>query len=124
MVLEKGEIKLLGVSKSSFSELLADYEDYLRQHNLEIYSKTHLKVAEFRQTAYRLSHLRNLSHLGNLKEKAIFPDSPQEAANFLLTLCHLVTFLLYKQIQALDKRFDEEGGYTENLFKKRLRSKM
>lgn len=121
---KKGEIKLLGVAKSSFTELLTDFEDYLRQHRLQIYPKTHSKVTQFRQISYRLSHLSNLSHLGNLKEKAILPADPQDAANFLLTLCHLETYLLDKQIKALEKKFVQEGGYTENLFKKRLKAKI
>src|SRR3989338_7495800 len=54
---KKGEIKLLGVSKGSFEELLADYEDFLRQRNLPIYPKTHPNITEFRKIAYRLSHL-------------------------------------------------------------------
>lgn len=121
---KKGEIKLLGVAKASFTELLTDFEDFLRQHHLEIYPKTHPKVTEFRQTAYRLSHLSNLSNLGDLRERPILPENPQDAANFLLTLCHLETYLLNKQIKALEQRFVEEGGYTENLFKRRLRRKI
>jgi|SRR3989338_8001710 len=121
---KKGEIKLLGVAKASFSELLTDYEDFLRQHNLQIYPKTHPKVTEFRQTAYRLSHLSNLSDIGRLKEKPVLPKDPAEAANFLLTLCHLETYLLDRQIKAMENRFIQEGGFTENLFKKRLQVKI
>ncbi|MBI2268508.1 MAG: four helix bundle protein [Candidatus Blackburnbacteria bacterium] len=58
---KSGEIKLLGVAKASFEELLMDFEDYLRQHSLEIYPKTDPKITAFRQTAFRLSHLSNLS---------------------------------------------------------------
>src|SRR3989344_1760562 len=97
---KSGEIKLLGVAKASFEELLMDFEDYLRQHNLEIYPKTSPKVSGFRQTAYRLSNLRNLSDLGNLIERPVLPDGPQNAANFLLTLTHQVTYLLDRQIKA------------------------
>jgi four helix bundle suffix protein len=121
---KKGEIKLLGVAKASFEELLTDYEDYLRQHNFQIYPKTHPKVTGFRQTAYRLSYLSNLSYLGHLKEKPVLPDNPQDAANFLLTLCHMETYLLSKQIASLENRFVRQGGYTENLFKKRFQVKI
>lgn len=121
---KKGEIKLLGVAKASFEELLTDFEDYLRQHNLQIYPKTHPKITQFRQTAYSLSHLSNLSHLGHLIKKPVLPVNSEEAANFLLTLCHLETYLLDKQIKSLEKRFIDEGGYTENLFKKRLSRKI
>ncbi len=116
----KTQIRLLGVSNSSFEELLADYEDYLRQHSLPIYPKTHPKIQSFRQIAYRLSNLSNLSTLGNLIEKPILPDNPTDAANFLLTLCHQVTFLLNRQIKSTEQKFITTGGYSENLFKKRL----
>lgn len=117
---EKGEIKLTGVSKASFEELLSDYEDFLRQNKFEIYSKNHPKVLVFRQTAYRLSNLNNLSNLGQFREKPELPSNPQDDANFLLTLCHLETYLLDKQIKSLENKFIQEGGFTERLFKERL----
>jgi len=116
----KMEIKLLGSSLASFEELLSDYEDYLRQNDLEIYPKTDLRITEFRQTAYRLSNLSNLSDLGNLIEKPKLFDNPEKDANFLLTLCHLVTYLLDRQIKAAEAKFLTEGGYSEKLLNKRL----
>lgn len=119
---KKGEIKLLGVAKASLEELLMDCEDFLRQNNLEIYSKTDPRVTKFREIAFRLSNLSNLSDLGQLIEKPKLPENPQDAANFLLTLCHQVTYLLDKQIKALEEKFVKEGGFTENLFHKRLKN--
>ena len=116
----KGTIKLLGVANASFEELLMDYEDFLRQNKLEIYQKENPKVTQFRKTAFRLSSLSNLSDLGNLKEKPELIGNPQDDANFLLTLCHMETYLLSKQIKATEEKFIKEGGYTENLFKKRI----
>lgn len=118
---KKGEIKLLGVAKASLDELLMDFEDFLRQNRLEIYPKTDPKVTKFRQIAYKLSHLSNLSNLGQLIEKPTLPDNPQDAANFLLTLCHLATYLLDRQIKSMEERFVKVGGFTENLFKKRVK---
>lgn len=117
---KKGEIKLLGVAKASLEELLMDYEDFLRQNNLKIYSKTDPKISDFRQTAFRLTNLSNLSPLGILIEKPKLPGNPQDDANFLLTLCHQATYLLDKQIKSLEEKFIKEGGFTENLFQKRL----
>lgn len=119
---KKGEIKLLGVAKASFEELLMDYEDFLRQNKLEIYLKTDYKITKFRQIAFRLSNLRNLSDLGNLIEKPQLFDNPQDDANFLLTLCHQETYLLDKQIKSLEERFIHEGGFTENLFQRRIKN--
>jgi len=120
---KSGEIKLLGVSKASFEELLADYEDFLRQNNLEIYPKTDPRITKFRQVAFRLSNLSNLSDLGNLKEKPELPGSPQDDANFLLTLCHQETYLLDKQIKATEAKFIREGGLNEKLFTARKKSR-
>lgn len=119
---KKGEIKLLGVAKASLEELLTDCEDFLRQNGFEIYPKIDPRITAFRQKAFKLSNLSNLSDLGNLIEKPKLPDNPQDAANFLLTLCHQVTFLLNRQIKSLEEKFIKEGGFTENLFSKRLKN--
>jgi len=113
---KKGEIKLLGVALASFEELLTDFEDFLRQNNLVTYPKTDSAVTDFRKTAFRLSNLSNLSDLGDLIEKPKLPNNPQDAANFLLTLCHQETYLLDKQIKAMEAKFIQGGGFTENLF--------
>lgn len=116
---KKSEIKLLGVVNASFEELLMDFEDYLRQHHLEIYAKTDSRIISFRQYAYRLSNLSNLSNLGYLIEKPTLPDNPRDGGNFLLTLCHLETFSLSKQIKAAEEKFIKEGGLSERLFRER-----
>lgn len=117
---KKGEIKLLGVAMASLDELLADYEDFLRQKGLRIYSKESREVSEFRRIAYRLSNVSNISPLGDLIEKPQLPDSPQDAANFLLTLCHMATYLLHRQIDSLKEKHMKEGGLTEELYRKRI----
>jgi len=38
----------------------------------------------------------------------------------LITLCNQAGFLLERQLDELEKKFIREGGYTENLFKRRL----
>jgi len=120
---KKNEIKLLGYSKGSFEELLADYEDFLRSNNLPIYPKTGIKVATFRKIGYRLSNLSNLSPLGNLIEKPKLPDNPTDAANFLITLIHIETYLLDKQIKSLIAKFQNEGGFSEKLLQGRIEHK-
>ena len=116
----KIELKLLGVAMGSFEELLADYEDFLRQKGLSLWSKDDIRIASFRKRAFQLSSLSNLSDLGELKEKPKLPADPETGANLLLTLCHQVTYLLSKQITAAEEKFLNEGGYSENLLRKRL----
>ena len=117
----KSQIKLLGVAYGSVEELIADFEDFLRRKNLEIYPQNHPKIASFRRLGKNLSHLSNLSPLGNLRKKPTLPTSSQDAANLILTLCHQLSFLLHRQIKSAEAKFIEEGGYTENLFLKRLK---
>ena len=120
---KKNEIKLLGYSKGSFEELLADYEDYLRLNNLNLYPKTSVKVMHYRQTGYRLSNLSNISDLGALVEKPVLPVSSEEATNFMLTLIHMETYLLDRQIKAMIEKFQKEGGFSEQLLKGRINTR-
>ena len=105
----KIEIKLLGVAMGSFEELLADYEDFLRQNHLTIWRKDDSRVEAFRKRAFQLSSLNNLSNIGDLKVKPKLPADPETAANLLLTLCHQVTYLLSKQVSAVEEKFVNEG---------------
>jgi len=114
----KGEIKLLGVSAASYEELIADYEDYLRQRKLAVWDKNDPRVKRFRQIGIEATSLK-------LREPKLpkLPRHPEEAANFMLTLCHIQTFLLSRQIKSTEEKFIREGGYTEKLFQKRLEAR-
>lgn len=121
---KKGEIKLLGVAEASIEELITDYEDFLRQRKLAVWPKTHPKIQSFRKRAVFLTSLSNLSDLGDLREKPKLPEDQETAANLLLTLCHMATYLLSRQIIKAEDDFVKTGGYTENLFKKRLQARI
>jgi restriction system protein len=121
---KKGEIKLLGVAEASLEELIMDYEDFLRQRNLSIWQKSDPRILIFRKRISTLSNLNNLSYQGDLKVKPKLPDDQEMAANILLTFCHLTTYLLSRQISKVETDFIQNGGYTENLFKKRLNNRI
>ncbi len=109
-------IKLLGVSDGSFKELGSDYEDFLRQRNLEIWDKEDSRIRVFRD--FRAVWLSiNRPNTPNL------PNDPEQAANMLLTFCQMETYLLKRQIDSLTEKFVKEGGFRENLFKKRMEEK-
>lgn len=121
----KTAIKLTNVAKASLEELLADFEDFLRQRGLPQWSKSDPRVRHFRARSARL--VRNLSNLRHLREPAALvqkalplPARAEEAANLLLTLCHQATYLLDKQVKSLERKHQTEGGYTENLYRRRL----
>lgn len=109
----KSYIKLLGVALASLGELLEDYEDFLRQRGLPQWDKNDPRVREMRamRVVGNIPHLPHFPHI---------PHDPVLAANLMITLCQRAMFLLGRQIASLEQKFIREGGYTENLFKKRL----
>jgi restriction system protein len=112
-------IKLTNVAKASVEELLADYEDFLRQRDLEVWSKEDFRVKRIR--AFSADLVRGLSGIRNLSRKPRLPKDPETAANTLLTLCHQATYLLNKQVDGLEEKHKKEGGYTEKLYSNRKR---
>lgn len=106
-------IKLLGVAYGSFKELTCDFEDFLRQHDLTIWSKNDPRVIKFR--TFRATWFSD-----NIPNTPNLPNNPEEAANLLLTFCQMETYLLSKQLAALKEKFIKEGGFREKLFKQRL----
>jgi four helix bundle suffix protein len=114
----KGYIKLLGVAMASLEELLEDYEDFLRQRGLAIWAKNDSRVREFRE----IGEFRDLEKTPKpLNAQGLLSSDPERAANMLLTVGHQTSFLLDRQIKALEEKFVREGGYTEKLFQKRLK---
>lgn len=109
----KSYIYLLGISLGSFGELREDFEDFLRQRQQTIWRKEDPRIRVFRK-------FRVIWEDPNNPKIPKLPNDPELAANFLLTLLNQEGFLLQKQISALEQKFVREGGYTENLFKKRI----
>lgn len=116
----KGQIKLLGVARGSTEELTLDFEDFLRQRNLPIWDKNDPRVKYYRQLGIEATSVYppNL-----LKLQRELRKGPVEATNLLLTLCHQLSFLLSRQIKSTETKFITQGGYSENLFKKRLNNR-
>lgn len=113
---KKTELKLLGVARASFEELLQDYEDFLRQHQLILWSKNHPQAQRVRALAYKTnrSYATYKSYLTH----------PESAANLLTTLIHQTNFLLDRQIKALEQDFLEQGGFTERLYRARRQARL
>jgi len=110
---KKFELKLIGVARASLEELLVDYQDYLRQHNLPLWGKDHPEAKEVRGLCYK----KDRSYL---TYKAYIENSPPEiAANTMICVIHQANYLLDQQLRALEKEFLEEGGFTERLYRTR-----
>ncbi len=116
------DLMLNSVSRSSYAELAEDYEDYLRQKNLSIWKKDDLRVLRiraFRESIQTVTNLTNLTNWTNLDF-----NEPGNFANLMLCLCHKQGYLMDKFLQAKEAKFIKEGGFKENLFKKRLEFKL
>lgn len=112
----KLNIKLTGVSRGSFGELLEDYRDFLRVRKLEIWQKDDARLLPIR----RMRIGANKSNWTNETNLTYWKGNPERFANLMLTLISKENYLLDKMIKSLEEKFVKEGGYSENLFKKRL----
>lgn len=109
---KKTELKLIGVARASLEELLNDYEDFLRQRRLALWGKDDDRVRKIRT----LTYMSDKSY----KTYETYLTEPESAANCLLCLIHQANYLLDRQLEALEKAFLTYGGYTENLYKRRV----
>jgi four helix bundle suffix protein len=108
-------IKLTDIAHNSLKELLEDYQDFLRQRELNLWPKDSAEANAVRALAYR----SNRSNRSNKTYKSYICD-PEQAANAMVCLINQTTYLLDRQIVSLEDKFIKEGGYRENLARKRL----
>ncbi len=108
------EIKLTNVARASLEELLADYRDFLRLRGLEEWEKTH-------PFAKRLSELARTPGADyETFRQAVEHPEPAIAANAILGLIKISSYLLGRQIRQLEGAFLEEGGLRERMTRARL----
>jgi len=110
---KKIELKLVGIARASLEELLLDYQDFLRQRDLPLWEKDHPEAQKVRKLAYA-------SDRSYRTYKTYIESSAAEvAANALICLIHQSNYLLDRQLRQLEKRFLDQGGFTEKLYKAR-----
>lgn len=123
----ESNIKLTGVARASFGELLEDYKDYLRQNNLPIWSKDDNRVLAIRNLRIypnksNESNETNSTNLSNLTYST-YLTNPESFSNLMVTLCFKEGYLLDKLLRSQQEKFIKTGGFRENLFKKRVEFK-
>ncbi len=114
---KKTELKLMGVARASLEELLADYEDILRQQGLILWDKSHPQAQAIRNLAWE----KNRSY--KTYKTYIEQSSLEVAANVLICLIHQANYLLDQLLRQLEKQFLEEGGFTERLYQSRRKGR-
>ena len=117
------ELRLVNVARSSLEELLLDYEDYLRHRRLPQWAPDSPEALAVRRVGKgnpsdppdRTDH----SHYALYARWLDHPD-PAVRANALICLINQANYLLDRQIEALEKAFIAEGGYSEQLATARI----
>ena len=108
----EGKLKLVGVARGSLEELLQDYQDYLRQHNLPLWEKDSSEARSVRRLAYN-----NYKSYNDYKN---YINTPERGSNAAICLINQTNALLDNKKKWLEEKFVKEGGIRENLLKKRL----
>ncbi len=108
---KKIELKLTSIARASLGELLLDYEDYIRQRGLKLWNKNDPKALAVRK---KFSDQSDKSDPSDWKEM-----SDEQFSNTLICLINQASYLLWRQMQRLEKDFLEEGGFTERMYKAR-----
>jgi four helix bundle suffix protein len=115
----KMNIKLTGVARGSFGELLEDYKDFLRVRDLPIWDKDDQRVLAIRQMRIGTNGT-NKTNLTNKANWSFWTNEPERFANLMITLISKENYLLDQMVRSLEEKFVKQGGYSENLTKKRL----
>lgn len=107
------EIKLTNVAKASLEELLLDYEDYLRQHDLEKWDKNHPRILKIR------NYLKSDRFDANPVEFASRYNA-EEFCNLMITLINQSTYMLGRLIERQQEQFIKTGGIKEQMYAARI----
>lgn len=111
------EIKLVNVARASLEELLADYGDFLRVRGLAEWPAEHPYTRRLRD----LNRIPGATY-ATFRKGIEHPD-PAIAANVIIGLIRVTSFLLDRQIRQLEKAFVEKGGLRERMTRARLESR-
>ncbi len=138
---KKTELKLTQVARASLEELKLDYEDFLRQNNLPMLEPNHPVLVRFKsvkpqtveefaawivEERKRSTDTQGQAQTDTDKQVPVHDrpcssplSSPCLAANGALSLLNLACYLLDRQVERLAQDFENEGGFTERLYKVR-----
>ena len=127
---KKMELKLTNVARASLEELRLDYEDFLRQRGLVLWERddprrkallarrcaTADAVAEWVREIRGQNGQEGQSMESMSSKRSIYPEI---AANAALVLIGVAVALLDRQLAAQADAFENEGGFTERLYRTR-----
>ncbi len=116
------KLKLYDVAKASGMEAREDFEDILRRLGLTRWNKDDPRLAKLRHT-FEPTPSTSLSPPSIslwVRKELEGKEGLEEIVNYELDLLIRCGYLLDQQIRAVEAKHTREGGYSENLLKKRL----
>ena len=113
----ESDIKLTGVARASFGELLEDFKDFLRQRKLPIWEKNDPRIWRIRAFKEEVGQDTNLTNLANWTNLVL--TNPEHFANLMVCLIYKENYLLDQLLRSKEKDFREKGGFRENLLRQR-----
>lgn len=132
---KKFELKLTQVARASLEELKLDYEDFLRQRGLRRWERAHPLRQELidrrcrtaDEVAAWIMDIRGPGGRGgqggpsteSTPSTRSTKNYPELSANAVLVLLAVACALLDRQVARLAKDFEDEGGFTERLYRVR-----
>lgn len=127
------ELHLTNVARASLEELMLDFEDYLRQHQLPEWEpndppaldarKRWLNIESLNPTLTALSHRKQDDARWTVYADLLESGNAEIQANTLLCLIHQTNYLLDRHISGLERDIIEQGGYREQLTAARLNAR-
>ncbi|MFO7903113.1 MAG: four helix bundle suffix domain-containing protein [Planctomycetota bacterium] len=130
------ELRLVNVARASLEELLLDCEDYLRHRRLPQWAPDSPRALEVRNVGRGPEDRSDQTHPTDPPDLAatriaddrryaryarwLDDECPEIRANAIICLIHQANYLLDRQIEALERQFVEEGGYSEQLATARM----
>lgn len=134
---KKTELKLTNVARASLEELRLDYEDFLRQRGLPLWERedprckgliarrctTADDVATWVKKTSGLNGHHGRDGQSTSSTKSMTSTYQELAANAALTLIAVACSLLDRQLAAQAAAFEQEGGFTERLYRVRSQAR-
>ena len=125
---KKTELKLTNVARASLEELRLDYADYLRQRRLPQWHREDPRRAELIArrftTADAVEEWVSTTSTSSTKSTDFSSSTlPEITANAALVLIAVACSLLDRQLAAQAAAFENEGGFTERLYRTRTQTR-
>jgi len=117
------ELRLANVARSSLEALLLDFEDYLRHRRLAQWELSSAELQAVREVPKRFRQERtdqsDMTDLSDGERWALYArwlehERAEVRANAIICLIHQTSYLLDRQIAALEEALVEEGGHSEH----------